>query len=278
MVRDVKFIDQPSLQGTGKDVDLSAQELTRTFNGIVKAGNLLREVAPGLFLREAKTPKAARQMAVARLALARYLASLDGDADAGAMIKAISQMDSLMKGNGSVLLPATPGTDVPGAPETMIPAQMIHLGKASLLDMLLPQWWRIGDPAWASPLSRHRGNWIEQTAMPVFDFLAKYLLMLFLLRGWSVGTFTEKRTEARRRFFDAFSQILHVCGKPGVEQRSLYPHLKRACLWAETDEAKQEMTLLLEMDPTRVRDEQRAAHREEIKMRLAKEQGGDATR
>jgi hypothetical protein len=187
MVRGAKFIDQPSLHLSGRESDLSAKELTQALKGLVKVGALLREVVPGLFLQEARNALESKQIAIAHLALARYLAALEGTGDAHGIMRAQRQVDTLMKGRGILLIPADPVSDATEPTSGGMPVQSIHLGEAPLLDLLLPQWRQIGDPNWKSPLGRHRGNWMEQAFMPAFEFLSKQLLMLFLLRGWPLA-------------------------------------------------------------------------------------------
>lgn len=256
MIREAKFIDQPSLQWAGSETDLPGKELTQALKGLVKAGTLLRKVLPGLFHKETRNDLEKMEIAIARFVLARYLAALEGAGDAKGILKAQGQVDTLLKGRGIILIPTTPSPDAAGPSSGGVPAQLIQLGEAPLLDLLLPQWRLIGDSNWASPLGRHRGNWVEQAFMPVFEFLSKHLLMLFLLRGWPVEALKQSRSQARSRYFDTFVQILELSGKPRIPTRSLYAHLKKACQWAETEEGRTEMDRLLEMERARAKDAQ----------------------
>lgn len=266
LTQEVAFIDQPSLQfGGRKKMELPAEALSEALNGIAKAAQQLRNAVPGLFLKVANTPREQQQAAIAHWALARYFASVAGGTDLRAIVKAFHQVDALTKGNGGICLPSVSRTSVEGGSERNPSSQFISLGDASLLDLVLPQWRNIGRSDWESPLRRYRGNWVDQTYVSIYRYISNQLILLFRLRGWSLEEFSKDRAPVKRRYFEAFQQTLELAEKPRLVRHALYPHLEEACLWAETEEAKQMMESLQEMDRTRIRDERRPPRQHEKK-------------
>ena len=263
LIRSVAFMDQPSLQCDGEKIELPAGALSEALNGIAKAAQQFRNAVPGLFLKEAKTPREQQQAAIAHWALARYFASVAGGTDLRAILNTFHQVDALTKGNGGIRLPSACRTSAQGDSERSPSSQFISLGEASLLDMVLPQWRNIGRSDWESPLRRYRGNWVDQTYVSIYRYISNQLILLFRLRGWSLEAFSKDRAPVKRRYFEAFQQTLELAGKPRLVRHALYPHLDEACLWAETEEAKQQMESLLEIDLTRIRDERRASRMRE---------------
>lgn len=239
-VRDASFIDRQNLQTTLGRVDLSSGELTRTFNSLAKIGRNLREVAPGLFLKEPKDTREAKQIVVARFALARYLASLAEEGGTGVgVLGMLNLVKALLAGN------------------QVEDPLMGKVGDPPLLDALLPQWRKIGDPEWKPLLGRHRGNWMEKVILTVPEYISRQLLMIFLLQGWPIAEFETDGTEARHKFTAAFQLTYELACHRKIAKTSLYSPLRRACAWSKTDPAKQEMDLQLEMDIARIRDAKR---------------------
>lgn len=241
IVKAAQLIDRPSIQTTAGPVELLPEDLTRTFNGLVKIGEDIRKVVPGLFLEQPKNATEEQQIAIAQFALARYFASLDGNKNAGDILSVLTQIRNLFRGNQVNIPPA--GT----------------IGTPALLDAYLPQWRKIGNSDWKTPIGRHRGNWMEKIQSPVTEYLAKRLIVLFPLRGWSIAEFEKTKTKARRNFFSAFRQAYQLACRREIELRSLYTPFKNACAWSKTEEARREMDWLLKMDPVRVQDAKRAA-------------------
>jgi len=265
LIQNVAFMDQPSIDCDGERMELPAEALSEALNGIAKAARQFRDAVPGLFLKEPSTPLEQQQAAIARWALARYVASVDGGTGMLAVLQAFRQVDALTKGNGGIYLPAAEAVSKQGGFESRAASQFIALGEASLLDRILPQWRDMGRPDWVSPLRRYRGNWVDQTYISVYTHIANHLMLLFRLRGWSLEHFSKDRAPVKRRYFEAFQQTLVLAGKPRLVRQALYPHLDTACLWAESEEARRMMASLVEMDPTRIRDEQRVSRQREKK-------------